>query len=71
MTALVAILLLYSLVREAYFIYSTQKLMNKLMSRNYQDFQMSEKSGKINPKPVRLPVPDDEPEDFSPLNDIM
>lgn len=34
-------------VREIVFQYSTHKLLNKLMSRNYHEFQISQKASKI------------------------
>jgi len=38
---LIIVLLVYLVAREIFFIYSTNKLLNKLMSRNYQDFAFS------------------------------
>jgi hypothetical protein len=47
-------LLTYLIVREAIFLYSTNKLVNKLMSRDYHSYQMSEKVGKLEaPKPPK------------------
>jgi hypothetical protein len=40
-------LLAYCVVRELIFIYTVQKLVNKLMSRNYYDFKVSENAGTI------------------------
>ena len=38
---IVLILLVYSLAREWFFYHQTHKLLDKLMSRNYQEFQFS------------------------------
>lgn len=42
----------YLLIRELIFIYTTNKLINKLMSRDYHAYQMSQNVGKLDtPKP--------------------
>ncbi len=39
---LIISLFLYCVVREAFYLYSTNKLLNKLMSRNYHEFAYTE-----------------------------
>lgn len=53
------VLLAYTVVRELWFHYTTHKLLNKLMSRSYFDFQTAEKQTKLSQavKP-RKPHPD-------------
>lgn len=43
----VLILISYCLIREVFFMIHTQKLVNKIMSKNYYDFQISKEAGKI------------------------
>lgn len=42
-------LTVYCVIREVFFIYSTNKLLNKLMSRNYHEFAYTEAQTKIKP----------------------
>lgn len=49
------------LLREVYHTWNTHKLLNKLMSRSYYDFQLAENSGKLEkttPMPHQ-PTPED------------
>lgn len=70
-TVIFLALLTYCALREVYFIYSTQTLMNKLMSRNYHEFQMSEKAGKIERPTPKFIQDDSEPEDLNYLSNIV
>lgn len=62
---LIGALLLFILVREMLFLYSTHKLLNKLMSRNYWEYQTSQRIGKIHPAPKM--AAEDPVEDFGQL----
>lgn len=44
MTAAFIVLLCYTLIREAIFQYTTQKLINKLMSRDFVSYQYGQKA---------------------------
>lgn len=55
-TKVVLISMAYCVVREVYFMWQTNKLLNKLMSRNYYDFQVSDQVGMEKPlQPIRMP----------------
>lgn len=47
-------LLVYTLTREAIYLYSMHKLVNKLMSRNYHEYKSAEEVYK--PKQAQMPV---------------
>jgi len=68
MNDLAVILLIYCVVRECFFIYSTQKLVNKIMCRNYHDFQVSENAGRIPETTPSYAVDDSEEESLDHLN---
>lgn len=59
-------LLIYSLLRECLFHYERQKLINKLMSRNYHEYTVAKSVGKLEKTKAGR---DDEglPEDFNQL----
>ena len=63
-------LLIYTLIREIVFWYASQKLLNKLMSRNYHEYQVGEavtKTVRMN-QPIKIPT---EPvEDFGVIPDL-
>lgn len=62
------IILVYLVIREAIYQYSMQRLVNKLMSRNYYEFKSAEKleeRREIAPK-----VDNDMPEDLGELNGL-
>lgn len=62
-------LLLFIAIRELFHIYTTHQLLNKLMSRNYHEFQVSTQVG----KPVKeeaFPPVEIEQEDFGALSNI-
>ena len=50
----VVTLLVYTLLREILFYYQSQKLINKLMSRNYHEYRVTEQVGKPKPQTVQL-----------------
>ncbi len=65
-----ALVIGYCLLREIYFLYAVHSLLNKLMSRNYHEFQITESRGKMKPQePVRR-ADDDMMEDFGILSGI-
>lgn len=56
----------YCIIREMFFWYNHQVLLNKLMSRTYYDFQLSEKVGKVEDKtPPKMAVDDGLEEDMA------
>ena len=65
-----AALLVYILVSHVFFLYVLNKLVNKLMSRNYQEFAFAENSSRL--KQTKSPQPsfDEVPEDLRPLQDL-
>lgn len=68
---LIYILIGYMSVREIWFHYTTHKLVNKLMSRNYFDYRASEEQGKITQASSQSPHLDlDPPEDLGTLQGI-
>lgn len=69
---LVLILLVgYCIIRELVFLVSTHKLINKLMSRNYHEYTISESRGKMgNQETTRQPGFRDDPEDLGILESI-
>lgn len=68
----VCILIAYCLIREVYFMWSQQKLVNKLMCRNYHEFQVSEKAGKIVPNAQpKIPADSGDNEDLNYLSGIL
>ena len=65
-----AALLVYILVSHVFFLYVLNKLVNKLMSRNYQEFAFAENSSRL--KQTKSPQAsfDEVPEDLRPLQDL-
>lgn len=47
MDSIVICLLLYSLLREGLFFYERQRLINKIMSRNYHEYTVAQSAGKL------------------------
>lgn len=62
MDSLVVGLIAYCLIREIFFLYSTQKLLNKLMSRNYNDYTSANKTSTDDKATYK--APEEEPEDL-------
>lgn len=69
MNSLVVLILTLWGVRELYFLYSTHKLLNKLMSRNYFEYQTASGLGASKESPATNRSEDME-EDFGSLNGI-
>ena len=64
------VLLCYLIVRECFYIYSTNKLLDKLMSRNYNEYQYTKNLGKaLEPSP-KIKVQEEIPEDLGPLHNF-
>jgi hypothetical protein len=63
-------LLVFMVVQQGLHMYQTNRLVNKLMSRNYHEFQVAEKSGKIFPNQSKLKYEEDLPEDLRPLEEF-
>lgn len=65
-TLIIGFLFVYIAVREIFFMYSTHKLVNKIMSHSFYDYQKSVQAGK--PVPEKMVIKDlDEGEDFGAL----
>jgi hypothetical protein len=62
--AVILILVLYIVARETFFLYSTHKMVNKIMSHNFHDYQQSLHTGKPVQPIQSKPVADEEPEDI-------
>lgn len=62
-------LVFYTLAREVIFWVTTQRLINKIMSRNYHEFQMAEKASKLEETPPSRSDLDPN-EDFGRLSDL-
>lgn len=58
------------MVREIYFLYSTHKLVNKLMSRNYYDYMITQKATRTVEKEPK-PTPPEPEEDFGAMNEFV
>lgn len=67
---IIVVLLSYTIVREIMFAYQTNKLINKLMSRNYYDYKITEQSTKPVEDKIHQKIEDDEPEDMGVLEGI-
>lgn len=65
MDSLVIGLVVYSVIREVFFLYSTHKLVNKIMSRDYNSYKMAE-SGPSH-EPATFKGIEEEPEDLGTL----
>ena len=66
----IAGLLLYTLCREAFFLYSMHKLVNKLMSRNYHEYKSADEVYK--PRERQAEQPDNTPiQDVGILDDYL
>ncbi len=66
----IIILLLYILAREAFFLYSTHKFVNKIMSHNFHDYSQSIANEKPRPQSPAQFVPEDLEEDLGSLDGI-
>jgi hypothetical protein len=62
-------LVAYILFREIFFLYSTQKLINKIMSRSFFDYQQGLRVGKTE-EGIGGKVQEDLADDLSTLNGI-
>lgn len=70
-TGIIVSLSLYCILREVFYIYSTQKLLNKLMSRNYNEFAYTESQAKAKKNQSSMLQDNyDVPEDFGILTGI-
>lgn len=69
MSDLTLVLIVYLIVREVVYTYQVNRLLNKLMSRNYHDYEFS-KNVKTTMEHRESPLKMDEgmPEDLSALN---
>lgn len=65
-----ALLLAYCLVREIFFVLTTHKLINKLMSRDYSTYQYSNEAYKRQ-EPRNITVPQDLEADLNVLNEML
>lgn len=58
-SAIIIALLGYCIIREVYFMYAMNKLLNKAMTGNYYEFKQAESLGKQ--EPDKLEIPEDDP----------
>lgn len=66
-TTLLFLLAGYIVVREIFFMYTTNKLINKLMSRNYHEYKAAET---IDQKPVNQFIQPEDPMDMGALSEF-
>lgn len=65
---IISLLLCYILVRECFYIYSSNKLLDKLMSRNYNEYQWTKNMAKVaEQKPQPFKEETELPEDLNAL----
>ena len=69
-TQFVVILLTYIVGREIFYLYTVNKLMNKLMSRNYHEFKMAENVGKTTQPKIQATLNEEMHEDLGALVNI-
>ena len=69
-TTIILLLLLYIIAREAFFLYSTHKFVNKIMSHNYHDYTQSVKAGNAPPAPKTVQLEDEPVEDLGVLQGL-
>lgn len=62
---IIILLLAFTIIREVLFQYSMQKLVNKVMSRNFVEYQHAEATTTV--KRPTITVSQDEPEDLRTL----
>ena len=67
---MVELLLGYILIREFMYYHHTHKLLNKLMSRNYQEYQFSQAIKPEEPKPFEPVVIEENDQDFARLRGL-
>lgn len=67
MEYLVLGLIAYCVVREFFFMYTVNKLVDKVMSRSYYDYKVSTEVGKQKPE-QKFQLPPDDAEDLGILN---
>ncbi len=63
-------LLIFCFIREAFFMYSTQKLVNKVMCKSFYDYKQAERVGQVD-RPQGLAVDDGMEEDLGVLTGIV
>ena len=61
-------LLCFMVVRECFYIYSSNKLLDKLMSRNYNEYEWTRNLKKTLEPQTPKQEPEDVPEDLSIMN---
>lgn len=66
MGEIVFVLVVYTIAREIFFLYTTHKLINKIMSRNYHEFRMAEIPPAADHATHKMP--EEDPEDLGPLH---
>lgn len=65
--AVIFLLLIYIFAREVFFLYSTHKFINKIMSHNFHDYRQSMVVGKAQKPSNALDQPGDMEEDLGVL----
>lgn len=69
-TAVILLLVVYIVAREAFFLYSTHKFVNKIMSHNFHDYQQSVKAGNALPAPKTVQLEEEPEEDLGVLQGL-
>ena len=64
--SVIVLLVFYIICREVFFLYSTHKMINKIMSHNFHDYQQSVNVRPIKHEPLKL-QPEDQAEDLGSL----
>lgn len=67
---LIFVLITYILIRETTFIYSTHKMVNKIMSRSFHDYEFSKNVSKTLNSDQTKKIQEEMPEDLSPIQNF-
>lgn len=69
MEFIVVFLVILLIIQQCFYMWQTNKLVNKLMSRNYGEYLATEQSIKSQPNIIKMQVPvDDGPDQVQTLN---
>lgn len=69
-TELTVLLLIYTLIRESVYLYQTNQLLNKLMSRNYNEYEYTRSvmKGTMEPQHPKVNQEMELAEDLAPIH---
>lgn len=68
---IIGILVLVIIILEILHQLQVNKLVNKLMSRNYYDYQVTKGMDSVMQKPDQVKIPTEEVEDFAHMSDYI